>query len=86
MYTIRLHKRVIKFIENRTQKEKERIRKKLLILQHNPYPNNLEADVKKLKNRAGFRLRVGDYRFIYEVKEDELIIYMEKADNRGDIY
>lgn len=28
----------------------------------------------------------GDYRIIYEVKEDELIILVTKANNRGQIY
>lgn len=41
---------------------------------------------KKLQNIDGFRLRIGNYRFIYTVEENELIIYMEQADNRGDIY
>lgn len=28
----------------------------------------------------------GDYRIIYEIKEDELIILVTKANNRGQIY
>ena len=40
-----------------------------------------------MKNhKNGYRLRVGNYRFLYDVIEDELIIYIEKGDNRGDIY
>lgn len=27
-----------------------------------------------------------DYRFLYDVEDTELIIYIVKADNRGDIY
>jgi len=55
-------------------------------IKQNPYPTNFKAGIKKLKNVNGFRLRVGDYRFIYEVVEQELIIYIEHGDNRGDIY
>jgi len=86
VYTIVLHKRVIKFINSRTSKEKQRIKNKFLELKSNPYPQNPKIDTKKLKNRVGFRLRIGSYRFIYDVSENELVIYMEEADNRGDIY
>ncbi len=87
MYRIKLHKRVVKFIEKRNPKERLRIKEKFLQLQENPYPSNPTIDIKKMQNSGyGFRLRVGDYRFLYDVFEDELIIYMEKADNRGDIY
>ncbi len=57
MYKIILHKRVIKFINNRNSKEKQRIKEKFKQLQQNPYPANMEIDSKKLQNRNGFRLR-----------------------------
>ncbi len=38
-------------------------------------------------NKKGhFRLRVGKYRFLYTVIDDEILIYVYKADSRGDIY
>jgi len=86
MFNIIPHKRVIKFINKRIPKDKERIREKFLELQKNPYPPNDNADIKKLQSKNGFRLRVGDYRFLYDVVDSELIIYMDNADNRGDIY
>ncbi len=86
MYTIKYHKRVVKFVNSRIQKDKKRIKKKINELKQNPYPANSKVDIKKLKNTTGFRLRVGDYRFIYEVLDKDLIIYMEYGDNRGDIY
>lgn len=86
MYRIITHKRVIKFINSRDSKDKHRIKEKFQLLQINPYPSNENLDVKKMKNNNGFRLRVGDYRFIYDVADDELVIYIENGDNRGDIY
>ena len=55
-------------------------------LEINPYPSNSELDIKKLKNCEEYRLRIGKYRFIYQIKNNVLIIIMEKADGRGDIY
>ena len=86
MYKILLHKRVIKFINSRHQKDKQKIQEKFQLLQKNPYPTNNETDVKKMMNKDGYRLRVGNYRFIYDVVDEELVIYMEDANNRGDIY
>jgi mRNA interferase RelE/StbE len=86
MYTIVPHKRVIKFISSRTPKEKRRILEKFEQLKINPYPTNTKTDVKKMQNQDGFRLRVGSYRFLYDVVDNELTIYMEEADNRGDVY
>ncbi len=33
-----------------------------------------------------FRLRIGKYRILYEIIEDEILIYYYKAGSRGDIY
>ena len=86
MYAIVLHKQVVKFINARTPKEKEKIKEKFLLLQENPFPSGVGIDSKKMQNRNGYRLGVGTYRFIYEVVKEELLIYMEEANNRGDIY
>ncbi|MCV6607413.1 MAG: type II toxin-antitoxin system mRNA interferase toxin, RelE/StbE family [Campylobacterales bacterium] len=75
-YKLILKKKVIKFLKKRTPKDKETIDSKLKILKNNPYPNSL-LDIKKLANSSFYRLRVNDYRFIYEVID---------GDSRGDIY
>ena len=33
-----------------------------------------------------YRLRVGQYRLIYQIKQSELIVFVLKAGGRGDIY
>ena len=43
-----------------------------------------EGDVKKLQGQHGYRLRVGDYRVIFDKTGD--ILYIEKINNRGQIY
>lgn len=43
------------------------------------------GDVKKLQGRDGYRLRVGDYRILFDYHTFE-VLYIEKIDNRGQVY
>ena len=61
-----------------------RIRKKLDRIAKNPYEQY--ANLKKLQNRPGYRLRVGDWRVIYEIREERLIILVLDIGSRGEIY
>ncbi len=61
-----------------------RIRDRLDQIAKDPYVQY--ANVTKLQNRLGYRLRVGDWRVIYAVQEDELVILVLKVGSRGDIY
>lgn len=85
-YKIVFKKQVKKFIEKQDKNLKNRFKKAFLSLMENPYPNNRVLSVKKLQGSEEYRLRVGKYRFIYQVKENVLIVVMEKADSRGDVY
>ncbi|MDJ0845412.1 type II toxin-antitoxin system RelE family toxin [Crocosphaera sp.] len=61
----------------------QRIAKKINALITNPYP----TDVKQLKNGNGrLRIRVGDYRIIYRVENDKLVILVIKIGHRSQIY
>jgi mRNA interferase RelE/StbE len=33
-----------------------------------------------------FRVRIGDYRVIYEIKDDEFVLIVIKIGARGDVY
>ena len=47
--------------------------------------NNLKGDVKQLTNFSPeYRLRVGDYRILFEIEEDKIIIY--RIRQRKDAY
>ena len=41
---------------------------------------------KKLKGRSGYRIRKGDYRIIYEVEDDVLIVEVIAIGHRRNIY
>jgi len=85
MYKLILKKKVIKFIQKRDSKDKNNIDSKLRVLKNNPYPNS-KLDIKKLSNSDFYRLRVNNFRFIYEIIDNELVILMVDGDNRGGIY
>jgi len=51
-------------------------------LAKNPRP----AGYKKLKGRDGFRIRVGDFRIIYEVIDSNLIVDLINLGHRKEIY
>ncbi len=86
MYKLVFHKNALKFVQKRTPNEKLLIDAKLKLLQSNPYPTNNRLDIKKLQNSDFYRLRINAFRFIYEIIEDEVVILMLKAGNRGEIY
>ena len=61
----------------------QRIAVKIEELKLNPYP----PGVKTLKNGDWrLRFRVGDYRVIYKIEEDKLIVLIVKVGHRRNIY
>ena len=62
----------------------QRIRRRLDNIAMDPYAVHL--DVTKLQNRPGYRLRVGDWRVIYELENNELIILVLRIGLRGEVY
>ena len=59
-----------------------RIAEHLRQLAENPRP----AGIKKLRDRPGFRLRVGDHRVLYSVDDAELVVVVLDIGHRRDIY
>jgi mRNA interferase RelE/StbE len=49
-------------------------------------PTNYPGDWRKLTGSAYWRLRVGRYRAICNLRDDELVLLVIKAGPRGDIY
>lgn len=59
-----------------------RVLSKIKSLEEDPFPNG----VKKLVSNDGYRIRVGDYRIVYDVFEDLILIKILKVGHRKDIY
>ena len=81
-YQIILPKSVQKELDRLPDEIASRILARLASLETNPRP----ADVKKLKGRAAWRIRVGDYRVIYEIHDHVLRIIVITVGHRRDIY
>ena len=77
-------------IPNRVRKELLKLPIKLVTrvakaidrLAENPYPKG----AKKLKNSEAWRIRVGDYRVIYEIHEQFLLIRIIRVRHRKGVY
>jgi mRNA interferase RelE/StbE len=62
----------------------KRIVAKIREVAADPYaPNN---NLTKLQGREGYRLRVGDWRVIYELHDDRLVMLILEVGPRGGIY
>ncbi|MCX7006811.1 MAG: type II toxin-antitoxin system RelE/ParE family toxin [Kiritimatiellaeota bacterium] len=62
--------------------EQERVIAAIRKLASNPRP----AGVKKLAGREAWRIRVGDYRVIYEINDNELTVLVVDFGHRREIY
>lgn len=60
----------------------EPVRDAIRALAENPRP----PGCLKLKNREGWRIRIGDYRVIYEIDDKQEIVTVLHVGNRRDVY
>jgi len=60
------------------------IREKLEVIAADPYAEHPNA--KKLQGREGYRFRIGDWRVIYMIQNERLIIIVLKIASRGEVY
>ncbi|MDR3490830.1 MAG: type II toxin-antitoxin system RelE/ParE family toxin [Gammaproteobacteria bacterium] len=64
--------------------DRNRIAEKIKLLGENP--DNPELDIKPLQGQLYYRLRVGDWRIIFDRDDDVKIIAIEKVKPRGGAY
>ena len=68
-YEVTLKKRALKALEDINEPYYSNIKHAIYSLADNPRPQGY----KKLKGRTGYRVRVGNYRIIYDIFDNELI-------------
>jgi mRNA interferase RelE/StbE len=61
---------------------RRRIRYKIISLKENPRPRG----IRKLSSREEYRLRVGDYRILYDIYDKEKKVVVLAVGHRRDVY
>jgi len=82
MYNIEFDKKAADFFKKLDKSLQNRIGKKIELLKNNP-----RLGIPLVGNLSGFyKLRVGDYRIIYQIKNEQLIILVLDIEHRKSIY
>lgn len=84
MYTITYTTQAAKALLKMPRQTAQLIREKLAEVAHDPFASIPNA--KKLQGRPGYRLRVGDWRVIYEIDQKQIVIIVMKIAPRSEVY
>jgi mRNA interferase RelE/StbE len=82
VYRVTLKKRALKALETINEPYYSNIKTAIYNLANNPRPKGY----KKLKGRDGYRIRVADYRIIYEIFDNILLVDVIDLGHRKNIY
>ncbi|MDY0081450.1 MAG: type II toxin-antitoxin system RelE/ParE family toxin [Ignavibacteriaceae bacterium] len=82
MYKIEILSSADKNLRRINSKDREKIALGISKLSNNPRPHGS----KKLKGSEFYRLRIGDYRVIYLIKDNRLIVVVVRIGHRREIY
>ena len=84
MYEIEIAASAVKALRRMQPKTRQRIFDRVKEIAIEPHSNH--RNVKPLRGSHRWRLRVGDWRVIYEIKEDRVVLLVLKIGARGDVY
>jgi mRNA interferase RelE/StbE len=82
MYRVRVERKAQKMLSKIPEPYYSNLKTAILDLGNNPRPQGY----KKLKGRDGYRIRVADYRIIYEIQDSILLVDVVDLGHRKDIY
>ena len=83
LYSVEFRPAVLKTLKRLPKKDLRRIRKRIDDLAEN-LPDT--ATTKMKGNNSFHKIRSGDYRIIYEIHDDRLVILVVKIGHRKDVY
>jgi len=81
-YRIELRPAAIRALKRIDHQDRDRIRGAIALLGQDPRPPGAKA----LQGRDGLRVRVGNYRIIYTVHDDVLLVVVVTLGHRRDVY
>jgi mRNA interferase RelE/StbE len=82
IYEVKIRRKAFKSLSRIPDPYRSNIIKAIKGLATNQHP----PQSKKLTGRDAWRIRIGNYRAIYEIIDDELVILVLNVANRKDIY
>ena len=82
MYSIIIERNALKSLSGIPDKDAKKIENAINELGEDPRPMGYI----QLKGRSGYRIRVGNYRIIYEINDDELLVLVVEIGDRKEIY
>jgi mRNA interferase RelE/StbE len=81
-YAIDIRRSAQKSLSKISSQDQDRIISSIESLSDHPRPDGC----KKLSGRPAWRIRIGNYRVIYEIEDDKLIVTIIHIGHRRDIY
>ena len=81
-YRVELRPAAVRALRRVHPRDRGRIRGALQLLAEDPRPPRSRV----LQGRDGYRVRVGDYRILYTVRDDVLLVVVITLGPRGDVY
>lgn len=84
-YEVKIYKDALKNLQKLDSPTRNRILDHINILSENP--RNPDLDIKKMQGVDNqFRLRVGNFRIVFSIYRQELVIAIIRVATRGDVY
>lgn len=85
MYSVEISQKAWDFLEKVDKNISERIIEKLKKLEENPVPSDSKFICREDNDKI-FRIRIGDYRALYKLKDEKKIVLITKIDKRPRVY
>ncbi|MGH9229554.1 MAG: type II toxin-antitoxin system RelE family toxin [Acidimicrobiales bacterium] len=82
-YKVEIARRAIRSLRDLPRREQQRVRAAIDLLADDPRPPGCR---KLTGEENAYRVRVGDYRIVYEVLDDRLLIHVVRVGHRRDVY
>jgi mRNA interferase RelE/StbE len=82
-YEVRIARRAVKVLAHLPRREQQRVRAAIELLADNPRPPGCVA---MAGEDCAYRVRVGDYRIVYEVIDHQLVIQVVRVGHRQEVY
>ncbi len=81
-YRVEVARRAVKAIARLPRQDQQRIRAAIELLSHDPRPPGC---TKFTGEESVYRVRIGNYRMLYEVVDERLVVHVVRVGHRRDV-